>query len=147
MMGFKVIAMASLAMGPSLLARLSSNDPTSLFFDPVDAFRSGYFARRRAHANKSLQQIGPAPGRTAITDPELCVGIVDMHKEGDFLRSSGVSFLDGLSAEERDGVHLEALFAATAPGTHSAYNPAWLCRGTNRVLTYEAASEEERAMP
>lgn len=121
------------------------NDPRSLSFDPVDAFRPGYSARRRPHANKSLEQIGPAPGRTAITDPELCVGIITVQRDGHYLRSSVVSFLDGLSPEERDGVRLETLIAATGPGTHSAHTTTRLGFTAERTAFSRTKQRRERS--
>ncbi|CAG8096656.1 unnamed protein product [Penicillium nalgiovense] len=110
--------------------RQSSRDPTSIFFDPTKAYDPVYSAIRLEQAasfidaasNDTEPQIPQGPRQ-----PKFCLGIATIARKGArYFQATVGTFLEGLSEEERAGIHLILFIAHTDPSQHPAYAEPWL---------------------
>ncbi|KAJ5181704.1 hypothetical protein N7449_011851 [Penicillium cf. viridicatum] len=113
--------------------RQSFRDPTSIFFDPMNAYDPVYSAIRLDNA--AAPQITRAPRQ-----PHLCLGISTIARKGAsyFIDTVG-TLLDGLSEEERADIHLILFIAHTDPSQHPAFAEPWLHKLADQVLLYNAS--------
>lgn len=126
----------------------SRHDPSSVFFDPKDAFERKYSSEREHEANAWLAATkATATHWKAGPDPKLCVGIPTVQRTGQgqryFPRLVG-SLLEGLESKERDDVWLVSFIADVEPQKHDTYKEAWLGRVSDEILTYDNATEQVR---
>lgn len=123
--------------------RQSSRDPTSIFFDPTKAYDPVYSAIRLEQAasfidaanNDTEPQVPKGPRQ-----PKFCLGIATIARKGArYFQATVGTFLEGLSEEERAGIHLILFIAHTDPLQHPAYAEPWLYKLADQVLLYNAS--------
>ncbi|OQE27931.1 hypothetical protein PENFLA_c005G05868 [Penicillium flavigenum] len=123
--------------------RQSSRDPTSIFFDPTKAYDPIYSAIRLEQAasfidtanNATEPQIPRGPRQ-----PKFCLGVATIARKGArYFQATVGTFLEGLSEEERAGIHLILFIAHTDPSQHPAYEEPWLYKLADQVLLYNAS--------
>ncbi|KAF1995951.1 hypothetical protein P154DRAFT_548202 [Amniculicola lignicola CBS 123094] len=128
------------------LHSVSSRDPTSIFFNPRIGYKPAYSTTRKHQAENFIEAIS---NRTATPHPKskatakLCVGIPSIARKGArYLRTAVGSLLEGLTAEERNGVHLIVFIPHSDPTIHPAYTERWLPDLVDKVLEYDVSEEE-----
>jgi hypothetical protein len=123
---------------------ISSRDPGSFFFDQNTAYARRYSSIRQEQAEHFIKiaLTTPGHGRSATPVP-LCVGIPSIARDNvRYLGTTVGSLLQGLSSEERDGIHLVVFIAHTEPSVHPTYQEAWLEHLTDEVLLYNLSQAE-----
>jgi hypothetical protein len=140
---FVTLYLATLYWVSSATAR----DPGSWFFDPHIAYRPQYADRRSFQAESFITaaESGPPFQRSAQPEepPELCVGVPSIARDGvDYLRTTIGSLLEGLSREERDGIHLVVFIAHSNPEKHPATHQLWLNNLADEILRYNVSKEQ-----
>ncbi|KAF4766159.1 hypothetical protein HAV15_010590 [Penicillium sp. str.  len=123
--------------------RQSFRDPTSIFFDAMNAYDPVYSAIRLEQAasfidaasNAAAPQITRAPRQ-----PHFCLGIATIARKGArYFKDTVVTLLEGLSEEERADIHLILFIAHTDPSQHPAFAEPWLHKLADQVLLYNAS--------
>lgn len=116
-------------------------DPTSAFFDPSRGYLPSYSTLRLKEAEAYIAMTNNATGRTrqkASAQPEICLGIASIAREGArYFKGAVGSVLEGLTEQERAGIHLILFIAHTDPWQHPAYAEPWLHELPDRVLLYD----------
>ncbi|KAK5118247.1 hypothetical protein LTR85_008227 [Meristemomyces frigidus] len=126
---------------------ISSRDPGSWFFDPSTAYNHQYtdVRQRQAEAFVAAADTLPPFHRKGDFDTAaaLCVGIPSIAREGvRYLRTTVGSLLEGMTQEERDGMHLIVFIPHTDPTVHPAYHEAWLAKLADDVLLYNLTESQ-----
>jgi hypothetical protein len=129
------------------VSRATARDPGSWFFDPHIAYHPQYTDRRSFQAESFITAAEPGPPfqRSARPEepPELCVGVPSIARDGvDYLRTTIGSLLEGLSQEERDGIHLVVFIAHSDPEKHPATHQPWLKNLADESLGYNVSKEQ-----
>ncbi|KAK1832998.1 hypothetical protein QBC39DRAFT_62853 [Podospora conica] len=123
-----------------------SREPNSYFFDP---HADHFLQQRRARLDViSFQTNGlttepPIPKEASTIQrwpKQLCLGVLSdnddaAHTPQSLLRTLA-SLTIGLTADERDAIHLVVLLAANDPKTHFAFSQPWLPKMADEVLVY-----------
>ena len=124
----------------------SSRDPTSYFFDEVNGYERRYSLQREREAYSFIRSAndtlnGPIKSRG---EPSMCVGVATISRPSghQYVRGTIGSLLEGLSAEDRQTIYLMPFIAHTEPAQHPIYKEPWLTALSDRVLEYDATSEE-----
>jgi N-Acetylglucosaminyltransferase-IV (GnT-IV) conserved region len=133
----------------SYLYHYSSCDPTSLFFNPRRAYTPAYSTVRLQEAKAFVLAAANAP-KLPIAKPAhalhhktLCAGIPSVARKGaEYLQTAVGSLLEGLTAEERDDIHLIVFISHTDPTVHPAYSESWLSTLTDEVLVYNLPQDQ-----
>ena len=133
------------------LQLISYRDPTSLFFDPRQAYVPAYSTVRQQEAEafvvastKTASRLAEEPVDSLSTDNKtLCVGIASVARKGArYFRTAVGSLMEGLNAEEREEIYLLPFIAHTDPTGHPAYSETWLRNLSNEVLFYNLSQEK-----
>ena len=128
----------------------SYRDPTSLFFNPRQAYVPAYSTVRQQQAetfiaastNTSNLLAGGPSDSVANDNKTLCVGIASVAREGArYFRTAVGSLLEGLSAKERGDIYLLLFIAHVDPTVHPAYSEAWFRNLSNELLSYNLSQE------
>ncbi|PYH51495.1 uncharacterized protein BO96DRAFT_438933 [Aspergillus niger CBS 101883] len=126
------------------LARLTCwRDPTSAFFTEDQAYKPAYSTLRTEQANALIRQANsntiPHHFQTkASSHPTMCVGIASVARKGvNYLQGAVGSVLEGLTAAEREDIHLIIFIAHSDPAEHPAYMEPWLHDLADKVLVYD----------
>lgn len=129
----------------------SYRDPTSLFFNPRQAYVPAYSAVREQEAeafvdastDNSPHLAGQLIGSYSNDNKTLCVGIASVARKGArYFRTTIGSLLEGLNAQEREEIYLIPFIAHTDPTVHPAYSEAWLRNLPNEVLFYNLSQQK-----
>ncbi|KAJ5153783.1 uncharacterized protein N7500_009222 [Penicillium coprophilum] len=124
-------------------SRLSSRDPTSIFFDPMNAYNPVYSATRIKQASSFLDAANSAAEphmAKGPRQPHFCLGIATIARKGAYYFENTVgTILEGLSKEERADIHLILFIAHTDPSQHPAFAEPWLDNLADQVLLYNAS--------
>ncbi|PSN72322.1 integral membrane protein-like protein [Corynespora cassiicola Philippines] len=131
------------------LHSISSRDPTSLFFNPRTGYTPLYSTIRRqqaasflAHHENNTEYHHTFKASNG-SEPKMCVGLPSIARKGArYLKDAVGSLLEGLSPEERSGIHLMAFFPHSDPFIHPDYAENWLGNVADEVLTYELPEDE-----
>lgn len=130
---------------------VSYRDPTSLFFNPRQAYIPAYSTVRQQEAeafivrsiNTSTHLTGKPIDSVPNDNKTLCVGIGSVARKGArYFRTTVGSLLEGLNAKEREEIYLLLFIAHTDPTIHPAYSETWLRNLPNELLFYNASQEE-----
>lgn len=130
---------------------VSYRDPTSLFFNPRQAYMPAYSTVRQQEAEafvvRSTDTYTHLTGKPIDSVPNgnktLCVGIASVARKGArYFRITVGSLLEGLNAKEREEIYLLLFIAHTDPTVHPAYSETWLRNLPNEVLFYNASQQE-----
>lgn len=129
------------------VSRSTSWDPGSWFFDPGTAYRPQYTTVRSVQAERFIVAAEAAPpfqwSKTQPEPPELCVENLSIAREGvDCLCTTVDSLLEGLSQQERDGIHLIVFLAQSDPVVHPATHQLWLKNLADEILGYGVSNEQ-----
>ena len=127
------------------LRSVPAPDPSSIFFDPAQAYEKRYSLHRIVEAEKFISEAQTERQGRASTDPTFCVGIATVQRDG--ARYFGTlmgSLLSGLCGLERSDMILMPFIANVDPQTHQAYHEPWLHNVADHVLTYENVPTEEK---
>lgn len=129
--------------------QVSSRDPTSLFFNPRQAYAPAYSTVRQEEAEAFVLAAANAPEYSifkpthAPRHKRLCVGIPSVSRKGaEYLRTAVGSLLEGLTPKERDDIHLIVFIPHTDPDVHPAYSETWLSNLTDEVLVYDLPQDQ-----
>ncbi|KAJ5914961.1 hypothetical protein N7504_003844 [Penicillium tannophilum] len=118
----------------------SAHDPGSVFFDPWTGYDASYSAIRIEEGDiyiEATDNMTVSGFQKASNEPQLCVGIATVAREGiRYLRSTVGTLLDGLSDEERRNIYLIIFIAHSDPSEHPAYDERWLSELPDQVLLY-----------
>ncbi|KAJ5994593.1 hypothetical protein N7451_010317 [Penicillium sp. IBT 35674x] len=118
----------------------SAHDPGSVFFDPWTGYDASYSAIRIEQGDiyiEATDNTTVSGFQKASNEPQLCVGIATVAREGiRYLRSTVGTLLDGLSDEERRTIYLIIFIAHSDPSEHPAYDERWLSELPDQVLLY-----------
>ncbi|KAM0716158.1 hypothetical protein Q7P37_008672 [Cladosporium fusiforme] len=127
--------------------RVTARDPGSWFFDPRTAY-DPHYSTIRSHQAESFvvaaDTAEPFHRSQYSTEPlRLCVGIPSIAREGvRYLRTTVGSLLEGLTVEERDGIHLIVFIPHSDPDVHPAYHEPWLGNLADNVLRYNVSQKQ-----
>jgi len=133
------------------ITRISLNDPTSIFFNPHQAYTPSYSAVRQREAEAFVFE-----AEKHLKDPrvesvnvrnhkKLCVGIPSIARDRvSYLRTAVGSLLDGLTIEERGNIHLIVFIPHTDPTIHPAYHEQWLYNLTDKILLYDLPDDNKK---
>lgn len=128
---------------------VSSRDPTSLFFNARQAYMPAYSTVRQQEAKAFVLAAANAPEHPVVNPTHasrhktLCVGIPSVARKGaEYLSTAVGSLLEGLTAEERDDIHLIVFIPHTHPTVHPAYSERWLSNLTDEVLVYNLPQDQ-----
>lgn len=124
-----------------VLRQVASRDPTSIFFQPDEAYATRYSDLRAKQAKDFIADAwdldSPARLRSNRTRADICVGVPSIARENArYLRTAVGSLLEGLTENERDRIHLLVFIANTDPEAHPAYREPWLAELADEILTY-----------
>lgn len=120
-------------------------DPTSFFFDPRRAYAEGYSAVRRQQADDFIESASKSNFNKSTASPvsNFCVGVASVARgSARYFSTSVGSLLEGLTTEERQGIHLVLFIAHTDPQTHPDYAEPWVANVADRVLTYALPEDQ-----
>lgn len=121
------------------LARMSSRDPTSHFFDSTTAYDRHYSENRTAEARKYVGAAGHTtiPSFNTGKPPQLCIGIATVARRGEqYVDTTVGSLLTGLSDQDRSKIFLTLLFAHTDAAQHPSHGNDWVGILPDRNLHY-----------
>jgi len=125
-------------------SRISSYDPTSIFFNPRHAYTPWYSAVRQREAEAFVSEaekhfMDPRVESVNVGNhKKLCIGIPSIARAGVlYVRTAVGSVLDGLTIEERGNIHLIVFIPHTDPTVHPVYHEHWLYNLTDKVLLYD----------
>lgn len=120
-------------------------DPGSFFFNPQWGYQPNYSLIRRQQAESYIASF------SSFTPPEtdsnvskdgrvMCIGIPTVKRPSEqYIDISVGSLLDSLTQAERDGIHMDVLFAHTDPSEHPSYSAPWVPYLLDTVLTYDTS--------
>lgn len=121
----------------------SSRDPTSIFFDPMNAYDPIYSTVRLEQAASFIDAASSAaePRPTNVPrQPQFCLGIATIARKGaHYFKDTVGTLLEGLSKEEREDIHLILFIAHTDPSQHPAFGEPWLYNLADQVLLYNTS--------
>lgn len=81
-------------------------------------------------------------GRHNERRPEMCVGLVSIARVGArYLHTAVASLVEGLTAEERDSIHLIVFIPHVDPSIHPAYHDQWIINLADQLLLYNLTGE------
>lgn len=129
----------------------SYRDPTSLFFNPRQAYVPAYSTVRQEEAevfvvastNTSTHPAGKPTDSFSNDNKTLCVGIASVARKGArYFRTTVGSLLEGLNVKEREEIYLLPFIAHTDPTVHPAYSETWLHNLSDEVLFYNLPQKE-----
>jgi hypothetical protein len=126
-----------------IASRWSFRDPTSIFFNPMNAYDPVYSAIRLQQAS-SFIDAASSTAEPRIADapqqPHFCLGISTIARKGArYFKDTVGTILEGLSKEERADIYLILLIAHTDPSQHPAFAEPWLDKLADQVLLYNAS--------
>jgi hypothetical protein len=126
---------------------VTSRDPGSWFFNPRTAYIPEYSSVRSVQAESFIVSADTAApfhrSRHSEEPPNLCVGIPSIARKGArYLRTTVGSLLEGLTPQERDGIHLIVFIPHSDPEVHPAYHEPWLANLADEVLRYNVSKEQ-----
>ncbi|KAK3615876.1 hypothetical protein LTR56_026333, partial [Elasticomyces elasticus] len=126
--------------------KIAALDPGSYFFDPIKAYQLQYTTVREEQAENYINTASTAPPfrrNTDGADLQMCVGVPSIARGNTrYLRSCIGSLLEGLSQNERDGMHLAVFIPHTDPTLHPALHEPWLANSADDVLLYNLTQSE-----
>ncbi|KAK3717583.1 hypothetical protein LTR37_005649 [Vermiconidia calcicola] len=105
----------------------------------MEGYRPEYSAVRLQQSEEYLVTAASEPfqRQSGGNDIELCVGVLSVAREGArYLRAAVASLVQGLTEEERNGIHLIVFMPQSNPALHPAYHEAWLANLTDELLLY-----------
>lgn len=126
---------------------VTTRDPGSWFFNPNTAYQPSYSSVRSQQAESFIVSADTAApfhrSQHIEGPPHLCVGIPSIARNGvRYLRTTVGSLLEGLTPQERDGIHLIVFIPHSDPGVHPAYHEPWLANLADEVLQYNVSKEQ-----
>ncbi|KAI1431700.1 hypothetical protein GGR50DRAFT_689506 [Xylaria sp. CBS 124048] len=114
-------------------------DPTSKFFQAERARIPNYSTYRIQEAVQYAESMAshPRPLGNEREPPELCVGVASVERNGiSYLKLTLGSIKHGLSAEERERIHVVVLLAHTDQTVHTDYGQPWLDNMADKLVAY-----------
>ena len=125
----------------------TTRDPGSWFFNPRTAYNPSYSSVRSHQAESFIVSANTAApfhrSKHAEEPPHLCVGIPSIARNGvRYLRTTAGSLLEGMTPQERDGIHLIVFIPHSDPEVHPAYHEPWLTNLADEVLQYNVSKEQ-----
>lgn len=129
------------------LRSIDASDPSSLFFNATRAYERRYSSVRITEADEYIARTPEnATSWHASATPTFCIGIVTVQRNGaDYFKTLVGSLLEGLSYHERSDLMLTPLIAHNDPYVHQAFNESWLQNLADRIITYEALPQRDKA--
>ena len=126
---------------------ITTRDPGSWFFNPRTAYAPSYRSVRSRQAESFIVSADTAAPFHRSTHsegpPNLCVGIPSIARKGArYLRTTVGSLLEGLTPQERDGIHLIVFIPHSDPEVHPAFHEPWLANLADEVLQYNVSKEQ-----
>ena len=123
-------------------------DPSSLFFSEKTGYAQRYSLARSAQAAAFVNATNASPPSPRIPagKPRLCLGVPTVARPShQYIHLTIGSLLEGLTADERDALHLVLLIAHTDPAAHPIHAEPWPERLPDALLTYAHLPASERA--
>lgn len=116
-------------------------DPGSVFFDPWTGYDPSYSLTRIDEGDAFIEKANEIKNGDIVwkasNEPQLCVGIATVAREGArYFKTSVGTLLDGLSELERSQIHLILFVAHSEPSDHPAFNETWFQALPDQILLY-----------
>lgn len=121
------------------LARTTSLEPTSAFFNPAQAYKPQYSLDRTKQSEAFIKSawLRSKTPTTQSSTPKICIGVPSTtHHRARSLKTTIGSLLQGLSKQERDDLHLKVLIGHLDPFVHPAVHEPWLGHTVDSLVFY-----------
>lgn len=120
-------------------------DPGSFFFNPQWGYQPNYSLIRRQQAESFIASYSASAPPDTNNDENkdgrvMCIGIPTVKRPSEqYIDISVGSLLSSLTQKERDGIHMDVLFAHADPSEHPSYSAPWVPHLVDTVLTYNTS--------